>query len=287
MDEFYRNERKKRSRILLLAAVLLDLEDDSFRELLDAEGRQRRDRRIPRPALLTPGDSAFDKLFNSGNNQALITVTGFDHLAFRSLVELFAPWYQSHTPWTGSQDGTTFKSLETRNHGRTGRRRIITATTCLALVLTWYRFRGAEFQLQGWFGFTGTHANVWLRFGRRGLLLVLRSHPMARVWFPTDKKIAELQEACAEKHHLLTDVYCVYDGVKFYFEATEDLDEQCMYYNGWKCDHFVGNLFVFSLDGLIISCVVNAPGSIHDSALAEMGGLYDQLNEVYQRTGGK
>jgi DDE superfamily endonuclease len=110
---------------------------------------------------------------------------------------------------------------------------------------------------------------------------------MARVRMPTDEKIAELQVACAEKHHLLTDVYCVCDGVKFYFEATEDLDEQCMYYNGWKCDHFVGNLFVFSLDGLIIACVVNAPGSIHDSALAEMGGLYDQLNEVYICTGGK
>jgi hypothetical protein len=110
MEFFSRKQRKRRSRILLLAVVLLDLEDDSFRDLLDMEGRQRRDRRIPRSALLTPGGSAFDKLYNSGNNQALITVTGFDHLAFRSLLELFSPWYLSHTPWTGSQDGTTFKA---------------------------------------------------------------------------------------------------------------------------------------------------------------------------------
>jgi hypothetical protein len=89
-----------------------------------------------------------------------------------------------------------------------------------------------------------------------GLLLVLRMHPMARMQMPTDAKMAELQEACAEKHDLLTDVYCVFDGVKFYFEATEDLDEQCMYYNGWKCDHFVGNLFVCSLDGLIIASIL-------------------------------
>jgi DDE superfamily endonuclease len=286
MDSFLRKQRKRRSRILLLAAVLLDLEDDTFRDLLDIEGRQRRDRRIPRTALLTPGESAFDKLYNSGNNQALITVTGFDHRAFRSLIDLFSPWYLSHTPWTGSQDGTTFKALDT-NHGRTGRRRIITATTCLALVLTWYRFRGAEYQLQGWFGFTGTHANVWLKFGRRGLLKVLKAHPLSRVEMPSDEKIEELKAVCAAKHPLLTDVYCVADGVKFYFEQCEDLDEQCMYYNGWKCDHFVGNLFVFSLDGLIIGCVVNAPGSIHDSTLAELGGIYDKLNDVYVRTGGK
>jgi DDE superfamily endonuclease len=287
MDEFHRKERKKRQRLLLLAAVLLDSEDAAFRKLLDAEGRRRRDRRIPRPALLTPGDTAFDKLFNSGNDQALITVTGFDHRAFRSLVELFSPWFLSHTPWTGKQDGSTYKALTSRSHGRTGRKRIITPTTCLALVLTWYRFRGADFQLQGWFGFTGTHASIWLRFGRRGLLLALRKHPKARVEIPTDEKIEKLKAAAAERHSLLTDVYCVLDGLKLYFEQCEDLDEQCMYYNGWKCDHFIGNLFAFSIDGLIISCVVNAPGSLHDSTIAEMGGLYDQLSAVYERTAGK
>jgi DDE superfamily endonuclease len=213
----------------MIAAMPLDLEDEtSFRELLDAEGRQRRDRRIPRLALLTPGDSAFDKLYNSGNNQALITVTGFDHTAFRSLLELFSPWFLSHTPWTGHKDGSTFKALNSWNHGRTGRRRVITATTCLALALAWFRFRGSEFQLKGWFGFTGTHGNVWLKFGRRGLLILLRSHPMARVRMPTNEKVAELKAACEEKHPALKDFYCVADGVKFYFEQCEDLDEQCM-----------------------------------------------------------
>jgi hypothetical protein len=40
VDSFLRKQRKRRSRILLLAAVLLDLEDDTFRDLLDIEGRQ-------------------------------------------------------------------------------------------------------------------------------------------------------------------------------------------------------------------------------------------------------
>jgi DDE superfamily endonuclease len=286
MDPLFEEERRKRSRILLIVAVILDLEADAFRKLLDAEGRHRRDRRIPRASLHTPGDSAFDRLYNSGNDQALITVTGFDHLAFNSLLDLFSPWFNSHTPWTGYREGTTFKRIVVGDK-RGGRKRLITATTCLALALSWYRFRGAEFQLQGWFGFTGTHANVWLKFGRRGLLLLLKKHPLARVKMPTDEKIAELKSACVESHPLLPDVYCVMDGVKFYFEATEDLDEQCMYYNGWKCDHFIGNLFVFGIDGLVIACVVNAPGSFHDSTVAELGGVYDLLREAYLRTGGK
>jgi hypothetical protein len=198
MDALLEEERRRRSRLLLVIAVLLDLEVNTFREQLVAEGRLRRDRRIPRAALHAPGDSAFDRLYNSGNDQALITVTGFDHRAFRSLLELFGPWFSSHTPWTGCKDGTTFKPI-VRGDKRGGRKRIITATTCLALTLVWYRFRGAEFQLQGWFGFTGTHANAWLKFGRRGLLLLLKKHPLARVKMPTDEKIAESSRLHARK----------------------------------------------------------------------------------------
>jgi hypothetical protein len=89
---------------------------------------------------------------------------------------------------------------------------------------------------------------VWLKFGRRGLFIVLRNHPMARVQMPTEQKIEDLKAACMERHPLLKDVYCCMDGLKLYFESTEDLDEQCMFYNGWKCDHIVGNVFVFAQD---------------------------------------
>jgi len=60
-----------------------------------------------------------------------------------------------------------------------------------------------------------------------------------------------------------------------------------MYYNGWMHDHFVSCVFVFTIDGRIIRCIANAPGSLHDSTLAEWAGIYDALEEVYQRTGAK
>jgi hypothetical protein len=74
----------------------------------------------------------------------------------------------------------------------------------------------------------------------------------------------------------LPDVFAVADGCKLYFESTTDLDEQSMYYNGWKSSHFITNLFVFSIDG-----------SLHDSTLAEWGGVYQELPDMYERTGGK
>ena len=168
-----------------------------------------------------------------------------------------------------------------------GRQRIIDATQCLGLVLAWYRFRGPEYILQGWFGFTGTHANVWLKFGRRGLLRCLQDDPDAAVKIPTDEVIVQLKAIVKQRHDLLEDVFAVCDGCKLYFESCANLDEQSMYYNGWKCSHFITNLFVFSVDGRCIISVTNAPGSVHDSTLAEWGGVYDALEDVYNRTGAK
>ena len=168
-----------------------------------------------------------------------------------------------------------------------GRQRIIDATQCLGLVLAWYRFHGPEYILQGWFGFTGTHANVWLKFGRHGLLCCLQDDPDAAVKLPTDEVIVELKAIVKQRHDLLEDVFAVCDGCKLYFESCANLDEQSMYYTGWKCSHFITNLFVFSVDGRCIISVTNAPGSVHDSTLAEWGGVYDALEDVYNRTGAK
>ncbi len=45
--------------------------------------------------------------------------------------------------------------------------------------------------------------------------------------------------------------------------------------------------FYFAPSGLIVACTVNAPGSWHDSTVAENGGLYSYLKAVHDATGGK
>jgi len=40
------------------------------------------------------------------------------------------------------------------------------------------------------------------------------------------------------------------------------------------------------MDGHIIICAVNAPGSVHDSTLAEWCDMYGKLETIYKRTGG-
>ena len=76
------------SRMLVLA-YLLETKEDGFKDMLEEEGRQRWDRRLPRASsLLLPSDSAWERLYQSLNDQALITVTGFDHHAFKELLSL-------------------------------------------------------------------------------------------------------------------------------------------------------------------------------------------------------
>jgi len=163
---------------------------------------------------------------------------------------------------------------------------VIDAKSCLGLVLTWYRFKGAEFILQGWFGFVGSHLNVWLRFGRRGLVQLLWNDEDAKIALPTDEKIEQLKVIVKAKHPLLSGVFCVADGLKQTFQCHADLNKQSMYCNGWTHDHCIANLFTFSLDGRIVMATINAPGSLHDSQLANWGGFYDTLSDVYDQTGG-
>ena len=61
----------------------------TFKQMLDDEERQRRDRRYPRSALRVYKYSSFQYLYSSGNNQALLNATGHDHRTFALLLDKF------------------------------------------------------------------------------------------------------------------------------------------------------------------------------------------------------
>ena len=75
------------------ALLLLLLSLANLKQLLPIEELRRRDRRIPRCALLAPGASPFLKLYLSRNDQSLITFTGLDYPAFTYLINKLEPLY--------------------------------------------------------------------------------------------------------------------------------------------------------------------------------------------------
>ena len=80
----------------------------SFRQLLTKEGRKRRERSLPRNALPNPIQAPWETVFQSNDDSALITVTGMDHEAFGELLQIYKPYFDQYTPWTGEEDSRTF-----------------------------------------------------------------------------------------------------------------------------------------------------------------------------------
>jgi hypothetical protein len=77
------------------------------------------------------------------------------------------------------------------------------------------------------------------------------------------------------------------DGLKLRLERAGDDDMQNIFYNGWTHDHYVSNLFLFSPDGMIRACYINAPGTTHDSTMANLSVIYDLVDALYVRRGSK
>ena len=180
-----------------------------MREGMSVQQRRNRGGKIRRKSLLPPDKSAFMHLFNSGQDDSLITLCGLDHASFNELHVLFQPFFHEYTPFT--KDGLIHKLAEDEPRGR---KRSITSTMCLGLVLAWTRTRGSLSVLSIIFGLTYSTVTVWLRFGRRMLILILKNNPKAKVRLPDANEMGELVESIRLKYPALPPCWGAMDGLK-------------------------------------------------------------------------
>jgi hypothetical protein len=117
--------------------------------------------------------------------------------------------------------------------------------------------------------------------------MVLREHPMAKVQIPSSEKIEEYVSMVNQRHPYFSDVWCTMDGLKLMLEQSGDALIQEQFYNGWTHDHYVTSVMCFCPDGTIPIGFCNIPGAVHDSQVADYGGIYDKLEYVYEREGPK
>jgi len=270
---------------LLLLSYLLREQDgiapSSIRSRLDLESRRRRMMRIPRKSLQDPSDSAFSVLYKSASNQSLITLTGFDHNSFRFLLERFSPLYNMYTPYS------TNGCIQLVRKDRGGRPRSMNAIEALGLALAWFRTRGSEMGLCIIFGLSASVCSLFIRFSHRILLKLLAQNDFSIVKMPDAQLFHEFNASITREYPLLEGVYCFMDGVKLSLESAGTTSVQNMYYNGWQHGHFVTCVFVFAPNGTIIAAGVNAPGTMHDSTIADWSGIYEKLGTCYEKFGGK
>lgn len=270
----------------LLLCILESMNDhsrqiskDKFLQNMPASARHRRDRRIPRISLQHPTYSPFMILYLSGNDQALITLTGFDHRSFRYILTKFKKLYDDYSPYSAS-------GLIRKLKRKARRPRSMTALQCLVIVLAWGRTRGSTMVLSMIFGVTSSVCSLFIRFGRRLLLRSLKKDANASIRMPNQQEISAFQNAFMSRYSTLKDVYAVADGLKLYLESSSECTMQNMFYNGWTHDHYVSNIFVLAPNGCVIACALNAPGSMHDSSIAEWGNVYTKLEDSHIKYGG-
>jgi len=264
----------------VIASILYDAE---FKALLPDDQRKARSRRIPRCALVHMDYSSYRALYISRNDQSFITFTGLDYKSFQYLLTKFRRLYNRYSPYV--VDG---KLVDVQHQGGSrGRPRSLDAAGCLGLALGYTRTKGGVFGLQMIFGVSYSVLLVFLKYSLRLLYKVLLEEDGAKVQLPPVDKIAEYQEVIGVNYPALEGTWCVMDGLKLQIQKSGDETMQNAYYNGWLHDHLVGSVYIFAPSGLIVACCVNAPGSWHDSIVAENGGLYSDLKVVHDATGGK
>ena len=259
----------------------------TYKDLISEEERRRRDRRIPRTALKPYLYSSFRHLLLSGNDQALLNATGHDHTSFSLLLKIFRPYYERYTWDQNLNGGGIRKKILDRYGNPKGRKRDMTASGCLGLVLMWFRTRGSCARaLALLFGQTSTPMYLWLKFGRRILLHVLSREKCALISLPEADEVNFFSKVISAKYPVLTNVWAAADGLKLAIQAPTDFRKQNKYYNGWHHSHNINSVFVFSPDGKIRICLVNAPGTFHDSTMADYG-VYEKMEMIYDKFGAK
>jgi hypothetical protein len=132
--------RRQLFNLLWLAAV----DDEAAQEVetpfwkkLHQSSRRLHQGKIRHGALLQPAQSSFKVLFTIGQDDALVTLCGFDHASFELLHAPFRILFDDYSPYCNR--GRSIRQLNKRKGGR----RLITSRQCLALVLAWMRTRGA------------------------------------------------------------------------------------------------------------------------------------------------
>ena len=104
---------------------------------------------------------------------------------------------------------------------------------------------------------------------------------MAKVEESSPEELQACIEAIGQRHPILQQekVWGAMDGLKLPLQAPGIYLVQTQYFNGWAGGTFVGSVFAFAPAGLIRCCTINAPGSMHDSTLADHG-TYATLEDM-------
>ena len=108
------------------------------------------------------------------------------------------------------------------------------------------------------------------------MFAALREDRRARVAMPDGYKIKQYIASITAEYPILgcERVRFALDGLKLIVKKSGSEETQQQFYNSWTQGHYVGNIFLFVLDGCICAMAINAPRSFHDLHIMDILGMY-------------
>ncbi|KAJ3848649.1 hypothetical protein EV368DRAFT_86400, partial [Lentinula lateritia] len=126
-------------------------------------------------------------------------------------------------------------------------RRSLDAAGALGLALHYLASAILEIQLQQIFAIVPSVLARYLDFLLDILLSTLRSLEEARITLP--RRLSEFKEYEAlilARHSMLEGAFASIDGLSLLSQVSDDPEIENATYNGWKTDHRISNVLVFS-----------------------------------------
>ncbi|KIK65157.1 hypothetical protein GYMLUDRAFT_240466 [Collybiopsis luxurians FD-317 M1] len=205
-------------------------------------------------------ESPWIHLWKGQNNCAFITTMGFDVVTFCFILE-------GRGHFADIWNSTPIPRNDISHIGvPRAERRSLDAAGALSLVLHYLGSAIFKVQLQQIFAIVPSVLMHYLSFSLDILLITLHTIQEAQISLPeTHKEFEELSDLITTCHSLLEGAFGSINGLSLPIQVLDDLKVENATYNGWKTDHTITNVLMFSLKGVIIDTVLNAPGSWHDA----------------------
>ncbi|KAL0059585.1 hypothetical protein AAF712_013676, partial [Marasmius tenuissimus] len=126
-------------------------------------------------------------------------------------------------------------------------RRSLDAPGALGLALHYLCSSMLEIHPQQIFAVVPSVLNRYLDFSLDILLWVLRNTDDAKIPLPRTEEEFELDSLAIQKRHpMLVGAFRSIDGLSLPVQVSEDVEIENATYNGWKTEHHVNNILVFS-----------------------------------------
>ena len=203
-----------------------------------------------RQAILLPSASPWQHLWEKGDQQSFLLMTGVTREVFSMMLNIL------YSPYDRQQYLV-----------KKGRPNSLLPHAELGLFLF---FIGSTMNIRHLSLIFGAIPSVCSKVIRRLLTSVprkLMSHEFAKVEFPNNEQMAEFAAMIQAREPIAIDVIGFMDGVALHSQCTSETGEQNSMYNGYHSDTMVNNVIVYGANGKVILCAINFPGSTHDGSI--------------------